>query len=84
MSSENRWITTRLRTGLSHNRFNILAQQFVLVQCSWSAEIRAEQVRDLLRSIVEACYLQVVPLIANEAGTALVVLFQVPLNPMPL
>jgi hypothetical protein len=29
-------------------------------------------------------YLQVVPLTANEAGTAFVVLFQLPLNPMPV
>jgi hypothetical protein len=28
--------------------------------------------------------LHVVPLIANEAGIALVTLFQVPLNPMPV
>ena len=31
-----------------------------------------------------ALYLQVVPLTANDVGTALVVLFQVPLNPKPV
>jgi len=30
-----------------------------------------------------SCQLQVVPLTANDAGTAFVVLFQLPLNPMP-
>ena len=29
-------------------------------------------------------YLQAVPLIANDTGTALVLLFQVPLNPTPV
>jgi hypothetical protein len=29
-------------------------------------------------------YLQVVPLTANDVGTALAVLFQVPLNPKPV
>jgi hypothetical protein len=35
-------------------------------------------------SLLLANYLHAVPLTANDVGTALAVLFQVPLNPMPL
>jgi hypothetical protein len=35
-------------------------------------------------SVLSPPQLQVVPLTANDAGTAFVVLFQVPVNPMPL
>jgi hypothetical protein len=34
--------------------------------------------------VVETHYLQVVPLIENDAGIALVELFQLPLNPIPV
>ena len=42
----------------------------------------ARQVRAVSRAAVNG-QLQVVPLMAKEAGTALVVPFQLPLNPIP-
>ena len=45
--------------------------------------LRKRQKRFLSRQLL-ADYWHAVPLTANEVGTALVVLFQVPLNPMPL